>query len=54
MMKKYKCIVCGWVYDPAEGVPENGIAAGIAFEDLPDDFECPMCGVDKSEFEAVD
>ncbi|MDR2936267.1 MAG: rubredoxin [Rikenellaceae bacterium] len=53
-MKKYKCLVCGWVYDPAQGAPDSAIPAGTAFEDLPDDFECPMCGVDKSEFEAID
>lgn len=49
-MEKYKCDVCGWVYDPAEGSPENGIAPGTSFEDLPDDFECPLCGVGKDEF----
>jgi rubredoxin len=52
-MSKYKCLMCGYVYDPAVGDPDNGIADGIAFEDLPDDWTCPDCGVGKDEFEAV-
>lgn len=53
-MKKYKCSVCGFIYDPAEGDPESGIAPGISFADLPDDYTCPVCGVGKDEFEPVD
>ena len=49
-MKKYVCNICGWVYDEALGDPDNGIAAGTAFEDLPDDFACPLCGVGKEDF----
>ena len=49
-MKKYVCDVCGWVYDPEVGVPEAGIAPGTAFEDLPEDFECPLCSVGKDQF----
>jgi rubredoxin-NAD+ reductase len=49
-MAKYVCDVCGWEYDPEVGVPEAGIAPGTAFEDLPDDFECPLCGVGKDQF----
>ncbi|MCM1079130.1 MAG: rubredoxin [Bacteroidales bacterium] len=49
-MEKYVCDVCGWVYDPAVGVPEAGIAPGTPFEELPEDFECPLCGVGKSDF----
>ena len=49
-MKKYVCDVCGWVYDEALGAPEHGIAPGTKFEDLPADFECPLCGVDKDNF----
>ncbi|MBE5774817.1 MAG: rubredoxin [Clostridiales bacterium] len=49
-MKKYVCNVCGWVYDEAEGMPENGVAPGTRFEDLPDDFECPLCAVGKEDF----
>ena len=49
-MKKYICDVCGWEYDEAAGSPEHGIAPGTKFEDLPDDFECPLCGVGKDNF----
>ena len=50
-MKKYRCTVCAWEYDPAVGDPDNGIAAGTAFEDLPEDWVCALCGVGKEEFE---
>ena len=53
-MVKWRCIPCDYIYDPAEGDPESGIAPGTAFEDLPDDWECPICGVGKDEFEKVD
>lgn len=46
----YECEMCGYVYDPAIGDPENGIAPGTPFEDLPDTWTCPVCGVDKSHF----
>lgn len=49
-MKKYVCNICGWVYDEAEGYAEQGIAPGTKFEDLPDDFVCPLCGVGKDDF----
>ena len=49
-MKKYKCDVCGWIYDEKTGDPENGIEPGTKFEDLSDDFECPLCGVGKDSF----
>lgn len=49
-MKKYVCDVCGWIYEEALGDPENGFAPGTKFEDLPDDFVCPLCGVGKDEF----
>lgn len=51
-MKKYKCTICGYVYDPAVGDPDNGIKAGTAFEDLPEDWECPICSAGKEEFKA--
>ena len=54
MMQKYQCTVCGFVYDPEEGDPDGGIAPGTAFEDIPDDWYCPVCGVSKSEFEPVE
>ncbi len=50
-MKKYRCIVCEYIYDPKVGDPDSGINPGTAFEDIPDDWVCPVCGVDKSEFE---
>ena len=49
-MKKYVCEVCGWTYDEEKGYPEKGIAPGTKFEDLPQDFACPLCGVDKTNF----
>ena len=49
-MKKYVCSVCGYIYDPAEGDSEGDIPAGTAFEDLPDDWTCPVCGAGKDEF----
>jgi len=52
-MTKYQCEVCGWVYDPAVGDPDHGAPPGTAFEDLPEDWTCPECGVDKDEFEAL-
>ena len=48
-MKKYVCNACGYVYDPAIGDPDNGIAPGTPFENLPDDWVCPQCGVGKEE-----
>ena len=51
---KYKCVLCGYIYDPAVGDPENGVEPGTSFQDLPDDWVCPECGADKSEFEPVD
>lgn len=53
-MKKYRCSVCGYIYDPEEGDPENGINPGTPFEKLPDDWTCPLCGADKSQFEEID
>ena len=50
-MKKYICKICGWIYDEAQGDPDNGIAPGTKFEDLPADYICPMCGAGKDEFE---
>ena len=53
-MKKYICTVCDWVYDPEIGDPEHGIAPGTKFEDIPDDWVCPLCGVGKEDFEKID
>ena len=52
-MKKYVCTVCGYVYDPEKGDPDSGIAPGTEFEDIPDDWVCPVCGVSKSDFEEM-
>lgn len=49
---KYVCTVCGFVYDEAEGYPEGNIAPGTKWEDVPEDFECPVCFVGKDQFEA--
>ena len=49
-MEKYKCSVCGYEYDPAKGDPDNGIAPGTKWDELPADFVCPLCGVGKDDF----
>ena len=53
-MKRYKCRVCGHIYDPREGDPKGNIKPGTAFEDIPDDWVCPVCGVEKGEYEPID
>jgi rubredoxin len=50
-MDRYECQVCGYVYDPKNGIPDSGIAPGTRFEDLPDDWVCPVCGASKDDFE---
>jgi len=52
-MAKYRCTVCGYIYDPAVGDPDNGIKPGTAFADLPDTWVCPECGVGKDMFEQI-
>ena len=52
-MAKWVCVVCGYIYDEEEGDPDNNIAPGTLFEELPEDFVCPLCGVGKEEFEEV-
>jgi len=51
-MERYRCTVCGYIYDPQIGDPDGEIESGTAFEDLPDDWICPECGAGKDEFEA--
>lgn len=51
---KYRCIVCGWIYDPAVGDADGGVAPGVDFKDLAEDWVCPLCGVGKDEFEPVE
>lgn len=50
---KYRCKVCGYIYDPEKGDPDNGIKPGTLFKDLPDDWKCPECGVNKDQFEEM-
>jgi rubredoxin len=50
-MDKYVCTVCGYVYDPEQGDPDNGVAPGTKWEDVPDSWECPVCGASKDDFE---
>jgi flavin reductase (DIM6/NTAB) family NADH-FMN oxidoreductase RutF/rubredoxin len=52
--KKYQCTICGYIYDPEEGDPHADIPPGTAFEDIPDDWTCPVCGVSKSDFVMID
>jgi rubredoxin len=53
-MSKYECGVCGYIYNPALGDPDNGVAPGTPFEKLPDEWRCPLCGADKSVFVKVE
>ena len=53
-MKKYKCTICGYIYDPQKGDPDSGIKPGTSFEDIPDDWVCPVCGVGKDSFEVIE
>jgi len=53
-MKKYVCDICGYVYDPAAGDPDNGVAPGTPFDKLSDDWLCPLCGVGKDQFSPED
>lgn len=53
-MKKYRCMVCEHIYDPAQGDPDSGIKAGTAFEDIPDTWFCPECGAMKADFQPMD
>lgn len=51
--ERYRCVICGHIYDPAEGDPDNGIPAGTSFNDLPGDWRCPICGADKASFDRI-
>lgn len=53
-MDKWLCEPCGWIYDPAEGDPDGGIEPGVAFEDIPEDWVCPLCGATKDLFVKVE
>lgn len=52
-MDKYECSICGYIYDPKEGDPGSGVEPGTPFENLPDDWVCPVCGAEKSAFKKV-
>lgn len=52
-MARWRCTVCDYVYDPAQGDPEEDVAAGTAFEDIPEDWQCPLCGAYKDLFEVL-
>ena len=54
IMKKYVCVVCGYIYDPEIGDSDNGVEAGVAWEDVPEDWLCPLCQVGKDQFEEVE
>ena len=53
-MSKWRCIPCGYVYDPAAGDPDGGVVPGTPFEELPEGWICPLCGVGKEEFEKIE
>ena len=52
--RKFMCVVCGYIYDEAQGIPEEGIPAGMRFEDIPDTWTCPDCGATKADFELIE
>jgi rubredoxin len=52
-MEKWECLACGYIYDPALGDPDSGVAPGTAWEDVPEDWVCPECGAGKDMFEAL-
>jgi rubredoxin len=54
MMKKWQCIICGFIYDEVAGLPESGIAPGTSWNDIPDNWVCPDCGAVKEDFEMVE
>lgn len=51
--RKWECVICGFIYDEALGLPEKGIAPGTRWEDVPEDFECPDCGISKFDFDLM-
>ncbi len=53
-MKKYRCTICGYIYDPEQSDDTQGIAPGTPFEKLPDDWTCPLCGATKDQFEEIE
>ncbi len=53
-MKRYLCTICGFIYEEEKGLPEEGIAPGTRWEDIPDDWECPTCGASKADFDMIE
>ena len=53
-MKRWECVVCGFIYDEAEGLPEEGLVPGTRWEDIPEDWACPECGMSKADFEMLE
>lgn len=53
-MKKFECELCGYIYDPQVGDPDGGIKPGTSFEDIPEDWVCPLCGAGKEDFAEID
>ncbi|MCX4188323.1 rubredoxin [Methylophaga sp. OBS4] len=53
-MRKWHCVVCGFIYDEARGLPEDGIPPGTSWDEIPEDWECPECGVGKGDFDMVE
>ncbi len=53
-MRKWECVICGTIYDEALGLPNEGIPAGTKWEDIPDDWECPECGIGKADFDLLE
>ena len=53
-MDRFECTVCGYIYDPEKGDPDNGVTQGTAFEELPDTWVCPICGVSKDLFKKAE
>ncbi|MFT6285727.1 MAG: rubredoxin [Alcanivorax sp.] len=51
--RKYECVICGFIYDEAEGIPDDGIPAGTLWDDLPEEWECPDCGISKADFDLM-
>lgn len=52
--KKWECVICGFIYDEEQGLPDLGIEPGTRWEDVPDDFECPDCGISKMDFDPLE
>ena len=52
--RKYECVICGFIYDEAEGLPDDGFPPGTLWADIPEDWECPDCGISKTDFDLLE